>query len=143
MSHLSNEVSHPEVISLVDHSSPITCLPTETLTEIFQHLPCREIVQCSQTCQRWHKIIQHSDAIWRRLCRSLTDFQQDIEIDRLRGYTWRATFQRYYGANGVKLLWRQGVFSNILTYDQLPASGFCHLDTASWGQILQWELERS
>jgi hypothetical protein len=53
------------------------------------------------------------------------------------------TFKKNYGVNGFKNLWKQGTFSNPRSYQELLNRPFCNLDTDSWGQILEWELERS
>lgn len=128
--------------SVRDQDSFINQLPTETLTQIFSYLNCPELVACIRTCARWREIIKNSEGIWRTLCQTLTTSNLYIETDRYCGYSWKDIYQRHYGANGLKHLWQQGTFSNPQSYQDLLDKPFCHLDTDTWGQILQWELDR-
>ena len=40
-------------------------LPTEILTQIFEYLTLKELVQCGNTCQRWKLVISDTEKLWK------------------------------------------------------------------------------
>ena len=40
-------------------------LPNEILTQIFQYLSLKELLQCGNTCQRWKLVISHTEKLWK------------------------------------------------------------------------------
>ena len=41
-------------------------LPTEILTQIFEYLTLKELVQCGNTCQRWKLVISNAEKLWKK-----------------------------------------------------------------------------
>lgn len=126
-----------------DSECPISYLPCETLLNVFSYLTARDLVACIGTCRKWCEAINSSESLWRSQCFTLNYSNQNIQADRKAGLTWKEIFTKYYGVNGVKNLWKQGTYSNPKSYQELPDTLFCKLDTESWGQIFEWELERT
>ncbi|XP_045187068.2 F-box only protein 48-like [Mercenaria mercenaria] len=126
-----------------DSECSISYLPCETLLQVFSYLPAKDIVACIGTCKYWCEVINNSESLWKIQCLTLNNSNQCIQADKRAGHTWKEIFKKNYGANGIKNLWKQGIFSNLKSYRELPDRPFCRLDTDSWGQILEWELERS
>ena len=40
-------------------------LPNEILTQIFQYLSLKELLQVGNTCQRWKLVISHTETLWK------------------------------------------------------------------------------
>ena len=40
-------------------------LPNEILTQIFQNLSLKELLQAGNTCQRWKLVIAHTEKLWK------------------------------------------------------------------------------
>ena len=40
-------------------------LPNEILTQIFQNLSLKELLQAGNTCQRWKLVISHTEKLWK------------------------------------------------------------------------------
>lgn len=51
------------------------------------------------------------------------------------------SLKRRYRFNRIKVLWKQGAFSNPVL-QQLPEKSFHQFDADTWGEILEWELDR-
>ena len=62
----SEKVKHPPNICTSPSNPKKTHenLPNEILTQIFEYLTLKEIVQCGNTCQRWKLIISHTEKLW-------------------------------------------------------------------------------
>ncbi|KAL4238782.1 A Receptor for Ubiquitination Targets [Mactra antiquata] len=95
------------------------------------------------TCKHWYNIISYSESLWKLQCLNLDSTDLPGQLKQLSGQTWKEIFQQNYSINRIKNLWKQGTFSNPKSYKELPSQRFCKLDTDSWGQIFEWELDRS
>ena len=91
---------------MADRSSKPICaqnLPPEILEIIFQHLNSRDLGSCSQTCQKWHQVIENQLKNKCKLenevyflfctvrCEEITEFQSDFhqkfrEINYVNSY---------------------------------------------------------
>ena len=60
----SEKVEHFHT-SLSDPKITHENLPTEILTQIFEYLTLKELVQCGNTCQRWKLVISNAENLWK------------------------------------------------------------------------------
>ena len=57
----SEKVKQPRNAWPITHEN----LPNEILTQIFQNLSLRELLQAGNTCQRWKLVISHTEKLWK------------------------------------------------------------------------------
>ena len=57
----SEKVKQPRNVWPITHEN----LPNEILTQIFQNLSLKELLQAGNTCQRWKLVISHTEKLWK------------------------------------------------------------------------------
>ena len=57
----SEKVKQPRNAWPITHEN----LPNEILTQIFQNLSLKELLQAGNTCQRWKLVISHTEKLWK------------------------------------------------------------------------------
>ena len=60
----SEKVEHFHA-SLSDPKITHENLPTEILTQIFEYLTLKELLQCGNICQRWKIVISNTEKLWK------------------------------------------------------------------------------
>ncbi|KAA0722023.1 F-box only protein 48 [Triplophysa tibetana] len=121
----------------------VETLPTEMSVRIFSELDLRSLCRASLTCKHWNGIIEGNDFLWRNHCLTVHAIcRRDVDGDRQNGYSWKVTLLRNYRKGCVKRRWLKGRYSNIHSADEIPPNHMCPLDTDTWGEILEAELER-
>ncbi|KAL4639914.1 F-box only protein 48 [Arapaima gigas] len=117
--------------------------PVEVSLKIFSQLDVQSLCVAAMTCKLWYSIINGSDHLWKTHCLMVRALcQRDIDRDRGSGHSWKVTLVRNYQKGRVKRQWLRGTFSHIRCAEELPDKSMCDLDTETWGEILQAELER-
>ncbi|KAK3596006.1 hypothetical protein CHS0354_032524 [Potamilus streckersoni] len=134
----SEEISQSEF----DYSRA-THLPGEIWLDIFSHLDAISLFAACLTCKQWNTLISGSGSLWKEQCHKLKDCKKYIKKDRKAGLHWKEVFRLNYSKIGLKRHWKEGRFSNPKSLTDLPERPFCHLDTDSWGEVFQWELDRT
>ncbi|KAL3874466.1 hypothetical protein ACJMK2_037475 [Sinanodonta woodiana] len=124
-------------------SCTVTHLPGDIWLDIFSQLDAISLHAACLTCKWWNKLISGSGTLWKEQCLKLKDCTKYIKKDRKAGLHWKEVFQLNYSKIGVKRHWKEGRFSNPKSLTDLPERPFCHLDTDSWGEVFQWELDRT
>ena len=63
----SEKVKHPPNICTSPSNPKKTHenFPNEILTQIFEYLTLKELVQCGNTCQRWKLVISNAENLWK------------------------------------------------------------------------------
>lgn len=118
-------------------------LPNEILLHIFSYLNIQQLSQSLLVCKRWNILICQSEFLWKELCSTLRDSRRLIQIDRELGRSWQEVFKLNYRTNENKKKWMKGDYSKPRHYRELPPKPMCKMDSESWGEILQVELNRS
>lgn len=118
-------------------------LPTEMSVRIFGELDAESLCSAARTCSLWHRIIEHSEQLWRRQCMLVRAVcQREVDRDRRDGLSWKVTWGRSYTLSLVKSDWLRGHFSHVRSADELSGRRMMPLDAETWGEILQAELDR-
>ncbi|XP_040286113.1 F-box only protein 48 [Bufo bufo] len=118
-------------------------LPLEMLLQILNVLDLKSLLAKKETCKRFHQLLEDNDWLWRRHCLQLRAVCPiEIDEDRKKGHTWQETVRINYKKCIIKQKWKDGVFSNIDSYEKLPPQTMCLLSVESWGEILDAELSR-
>lgn len=117
-------------------------IPNEILLHIFSYLNVESLNQSALVCKRWKVLICQSEVLWKDLCASLHESRRLIKIDRELGRSWQEIFKMNYKTNETKKKWKKGHYSNPSHYRELPPKPMCKMDSDSWGEIFQVELDR-
>nr|XP_024658527.1 F-box only protein 48 [Maylandia zebra] len=118
-------------------------LPTEMSVRIFGELDAASLCSAARTCRLWHQIIEQSEQLWRKQCLMVRAIcQREVDSDRRHGLSWKLILVRNYIRSLVKKDWLIGRFSHVRSADELSGRKLTPLDTETWGEILQAELDR-
>ncbi|XP_047434659.1 F-box only protein 48 [Mugil cephalus] len=118
-------------------------LPTEMSVRIFSELDAGSLCSAAGTCKLWHRIIEHSEQLWRSQCQLVRAVcQREVDSDRRDGLSWKVTLVRNYSRCRVKTDWLRGRYSRVDSAEELLGRRMTPLDVETWGDILQAELDR-
>ncbi|XP_069578146.1 F-box only protein 48 [Brachyistius frenatus] len=118
-------------------------LPTEMSVRIFGELDALSLCSAARTCRLWHDIIEQTEQLWRRQCLLVRAVcQREVDRDRRDGLSWKVTLVRNYSRSCVKSDWLRGRYSSVSSADELIGRRMTPLDSETWGEILQSELDR-
>ncbi|KAF6734226.1 F-box only protein 48 [Oryzias melastigma] len=121
----------------------VESLPLEMSVRIFGELDAESLCRASQTCRRWHAIIQQSEQLWRGQGLQVRAVcQREVDRDRSDGHSWKVTVVRNFARSRLKADWLTGRYSHVRSVAELRGRRMMPLDAETWGEILQAELDR-
>ncbi|OCT79668.1 F-box only protein 48 [Xenopus laevis] len=132
---------------MAEQKSTLDIFPLEIIYKIFAYLDVKHLCIASSVCKDWNEKIKENDILWKKYCLALPDeFKENIQKYCDSGYTWKETLQRTNMEKRkarVQHNWLHGAFSNIRSFEELPADSMFPLDAEAWGEILEAEERRN
>lgn len=71
----SSSKSESEIVDSEEMNSGWNLIPENVLVKILKHLSVKEILSCSECCQRWN-FVSNDSLLWKY------KFQQDFKVDK-------------------------------------------------------------